>query len=162
MEGREPAEAEGRLAMLWTWGSVPHPIIPPGGIEGEGAGFEIPLDAVDGELPLGGGGGDVGGEGGDQTQGADGQEGGGDGQVALMEEENPLLFGVFFEKELHHDPVLSVASLCGKLQFMREGGEKGRAVEDRRAPAERRRPLAEARTRGRCLMEFCMDLQTER
>lgn len=45
---------------------------------------------------------------------------------------------------------------------MREGGEKGRAVEDRRVLEERQRPLAEVRTGGRRLMEFCMDLQTER
>ena len=151
---------KGRLPSRFR--GVPHPSIPTGGIERERAGFEIPLDAVNGELPLGGGGGDIGGEGGDQAQGADGQQGGGDGQVALMEEKNPLLSGVFFGKELHRDPVLSDASLCGKLQFMREGGEKGRAVEDRRVLEERRRPLAEVRTRGRRLMEFCMDLQTER
>jgi len=47
----------------------------------------VPLDAVDGQLPLGSGGGDVGWQGGEQAQGHGGQDGPGHGQVSLAEEE---------------------------------------------------------------------------
>ena len=78
---------------------MPQYSITPGGVEAEGAHLVVPLDAVDGQLPLGGGGGDVAGQGGDQAQGAHCQDGAGDGQVSFAE-----------QKQLHHDPVLSLGN----------------------------------------------------
>ena len=90
---------------------VPQDSIPPGGVEGERADLVVPLDAVDGELPVGGGGGDVGGKSDDQAQGADDQDGPGNGQVSLPQEDDPagfrLALGALTAKELHINPVLS-------------------------------------------------------
>ena len=47
----------------------------------------VPLDAVDGQLPLGGGGGDIAGQVGQQAQGNHRQDGPGHGQVSFAEEE---------------------------------------------------------------------------
>ena len=66
-------------------------------------------DAVDGELPLCGGGGDVGGQGGHQAQGADAQQRPGDGQPTLAQEDDLPLFSRFHAKEFHIDPVLSMS-----------------------------------------------------
>ena len=108
---------------------MPQHSIPPGGVEGEGADLVVPLDAVDGQLALGGEGGDVGGQVGHQAQGADGQQGPGNSQVPLAQEEDLPLFGGFSAKQLHSDPVLSLQkNLCAKGKIMRQGREKGRAV----------------------------------
>ena len=56
-------------------------------IKAEGTHLVVPLDAVDGQLPLGGGGGDVGWQVGQQAQGHGGYNRPGDGQVSLAEEE---------------------------------------------------------------------------
>lgn len=112
---------------------MPQYSIPPGGVEGEGADLVVPLDAVDGQLALGGGGGDVGGQIGHQAQGADGQQGPGDGQVPLAQEEDFPRLGGFAAKQLHSDPVLSLQkNLCAKGKIMRQGREKGRAVQNSR------------------------------
>lgn len=91
--------------------NVPQYSIPPGGVEGERADLIVPLDAVDGELTVGGGGGDVGGEVCDQTQSQDSQNGPGNGQESLPQEDDPVAFplvpDLFGAKVLHEDPVLS-------------------------------------------------------
>ena len=112
---------------------MPQYSIPPGGVEGEGADLVVPLDAVDGQLALGGGGGDVGGQVGHQAQSADGQQGPGDSQVPLAQEEDFPRSGGFSAKQLHSDPVLSLQkNLCAKGIIMRQGREKGRAVQNSR------------------------------
>ena len=109
---------------------MPQYSIPPGGVEGERADLVVPLDAVDGELPVGGGGGDVGGKIDDQAQGADDQDSPGDGQVALAQEEDFPRSGGVAAKQLHSDPVLSLQkNLCAEGKIMRQGREKGRAVQ---------------------------------
>ena len=83
--------------------------VAPSCVKREGAGLVVPLDAVDGELPLCGGGGDVGGQGGHQAQGADAQQRPGDGQPTLAQEDDLPLFSRFHAKEFHIDPVLSMS-----------------------------------------------------
>ena len=66
---------------------MPQYSIPSGRIKAEGTHLVVPLDAVDGQLPLGGGGGDVGWQVGQQAQGHGGEDGSGHGQVSFAEEE---------------------------------------------------------------------------
>ena len=66
---------------------MPQYSITPGGIEAEGAHLVVPLDAVDGQLPLGGGGGHIAGQSGQKAEGTNGQNGPGDGQISFAEEE---------------------------------------------------------------------------
>ena len=66
---------------------MPQYSITPGRIKAEGTHLVVPLDAVDGQLPLGGGGGHVAGQVGQQAQGHGGEDGPGDGQVSFAEEE---------------------------------------------------------------------------
>ena len=65
---------------------MPQYSIGSGRVEAERHHLVVPLDAVDGQLPLGGGGGHVGWQGGEQAQGPGGQDGPRDGQVSFAEQ----------------------------------------------------------------------------
>jgi len=87
----------------------------------------VPLDAVDGQLPLGGGGGDVGWQVGQQAQGHGGEDGPGDGQVSLAE-----------QKQLHNIPsfLLGKPMRAGKPPCKTQRKRTGCLEERKRFPAK--------------------------